>query len=170
MVGRRPNTTTCYNFIDHFRMPDIGPDWTSVPEHFKNNGYITLGGGKTFHPNLPPNYDEPRSWTQEQDYYPLKDGNCPNGATYCAIDTKNLSEFFDYRMADRAIGYLDIAANSTPAKPFFIAVGIRRPHVSWAVPSRYWDLYDNVSISLPVQGTMDSSIPDIAWSDEAQPS
>ena len=80
-----------------------------------------------------------------------------------------MSEFFDYRMADRAIGYLDLAAaaNSSPSKPFFIAVGVRRPHTSWVVPSLIWDMYNQTNISLPVQSTMDVSIPDIAWSDEA---
>jgi hypothetical protein len=35
-----------------------------MPEHFKQNGFMTLGGGKTFHPRHPLNWDEPTSWTQ----------------------------------------------------------------------------------------------------------
>ena len=62
MTGRRPHTMGIYNFIDHFRMPSIGRDWTSLPQFFKQHGYLTLGGGKTFHPGVPPDYDQPLSW------------------------------------------------------------------------------------------------------------
>ena len=48
MTGRRPDSTTTYNFDRHFRLPDVGADWTSLPQHFKNNGYMTLGSGKLY--------------------------------------------------------------------------------------------------------------------------
>jgi len=37
----------------------------SFPGYFKANGYTTIGGGKTFHPGLPPNYDGAASWSEE---------------------------------------------------------------------------------------------------------
>eukprot|EP00730_Choanoeca_flexa_P007355 TRINITY_DN12321_c0_g1_i7.p2 TRINITY_DN12321_c0_g1~~TRINITY_DN12321_c0_g1_i7.p2 ORF type:complete len:202 (+),score=25.23 TRINITY_DN12321_c0_g1_i7:275-880(+) len=45
MSGRRPDTTQVWNFIDHFREPAIGAGWQSLPEYFKQHGYLTLGGG-----------------------------------------------------------------------------------------------------------------------------
>ena len=30
MTGRRPQTTRCFNFIDHFRESDRGANWTSM--------------------------------------------------------------------------------------------------------------------------------------------
>jgi len=38
-------------------------DHLHQPEHFKLAGYQTFGGGKTFHPGSPKNWDEPTSWT-----------------------------------------------------------------------------------------------------------
>ena len=35
----------------------------SLPGYFKTHGYITMGGGKTYHPNLPPNNDGNLSWS-----------------------------------------------------------------------------------------------------------
>ena len=29
-----------------------------MPEHFKRAGYTALGGGKTFHPDLPKDWDQ----------------------------------------------------------------------------------------------------------------
>ena len=40
-----------------------------MPQHFKLNNFTTLGGGKTFHPGNPKNWDEPRSWSQDEPYY-----------------------------------------------------------------------------------------------------
>ena len=56
MTGRRPGHTRIYSNDRSFR--DFGVDksglrganWTTLPGHFKDNGYLTLGGGKTFHP------------------------------------------------------------------------------------------------------------------------
>jgi len=68
MTGRRPDTTHCYNFKNHFRQTGPtnanGSGWVPMPEYFKNAGYLTLGCGKTYHPTLPPNFDEPSSWSQ----------------------------------------------------------------------------------------------------------
>jgi len=70
------------SFTNDFRTPGkdgrpaTGANWTSMPEYFKQNGYITLGGGKTYHPGLPPNYDEPLSWSQELPYFPFNEVGC----------------------------------------------------------------------------------------------
>ena len=48
-------------------------NFTDLPQWFKQNNYTTLGTGKTFHPGLPPNYDEPKSWSQDEPYYMAKD-------------------------------------------------------------------------------------------------
>jgi len=46
MSGRRPDTNKVWNFNNHFREPECGGDkWTSLPEHFKNHGYLVTGGG-----------------------------------------------------------------------------------------------------------------------------
>ena len=35
----------------------------ALPEHFKLNGYLVTGTGKLYHPNIPPNFDQPKSWS-----------------------------------------------------------------------------------------------------------
>jgi iduronate 2-sulfatase len=67
LSGRRPQRTKAWNFINHFR--EAGPDWVSFPQYFKERGYTTLATGKTFHPNLPPNWDQPYSWSTDEPYY-----------------------------------------------------------------------------------------------------
>ena len=67
LTGRRPDTTRCYVSDDKFRgsLPEVGrvglcrvsrvSTSTSVqvvtmPQYFKESGYLTLGSGKVFHP------------------------------------------------------------------------------------------------------------------------
>ena len=43
----------------------MGAHWRSMPEFFKQHGYVSYGQGKLYHPNKPPNNDEPYSWSQD---------------------------------------------------------------------------------------------------------
>merc|ERR1719271_733429 len=59
MTGRRPQRTRNYgctvNGVCDFRHAGDhgrGKDWITMPQHFKNQGYQVLGGGKTFHKGL----------------------------------------------------------------------------------------------------------------------
>jgi arylsulfatase A-like enzyme len=51
----------------------------------------------------------------------------------------------DNLTADAAIEFLESKAPDL-AEPFFLGVGIFKPHISWWVPSRYYDLYDPAEI------------------------
>jgi len=44
MTGRRPDTTRVWEFVDHFREKGVGDKWLSLPQYFKKEGYLTLGG------------------------------------------------------------------------------------------------------------------------------
>ena len=54
MTGRRPDTTQVWSGIGNHDFRQTGPNWITLPQHFKENGFTTLGGGKTFHPGSPP--------------------------------------------------------------------------------------------------------------------
>ena len=73
MTGRRPHRTGVLDRAGSFRelgrdVHGVGDTWTTLPEHFKKNGFTTLGCGKTFHPNSPPHFDE-RSWSDDFPYF-----------------------------------------------------------------------------------------------------
>eukprot|EP00039_Didymoeca_costata_P011243 m.157145 g.157145 ORF g.157145 m.157145 type:complete len:576 (+) comp15110_c0_seq1:1469-3196(+) len=87
MTSRRPDTTKVWNFLNHFREPEVGADWIALPQWFKQNGYLTYASGKLYHPQLPPNNDYPTSWTNDSfnSYYW---GNSPpiGDAMHCTDD------------------------------------------------------------------------------------
>ena len=74
MTGRRPHRTGVLLRDGNFRKlaRDVhgdGDTWSTLPEHFKNHGFTTLGCGKTWHPSNPPNHDAPRSWSDDFKYF-----------------------------------------------------------------------------------------------------
>eukprot|EP00038_Savillea_parva_P012108 m.202282 g.202282 ORF g.202282 m.202282 type:complete len:681 (+) comp21720_c0_seq1:202-2244(+) len=69
MSGRRPDRTRVWNFLQNIRTNGRGPDWTTLPENFRRNGYLVLGTGKTFHPGDPFQFDYPRSWSFDEAPY-----------------------------------------------------------------------------------------------------
>lgn len=79
MSGLRPGTLQLWTFQGDFRhaRAPAGQHWVPHPQHYKNNGYLTLGGGKTYHPGHPKNYDQPHSWSQDKAYYPFSEEGCP---------------------------------------------------------------------------------------------
>src|SRR5690606_31047421 len=54
----------------------------------------------------------------------------------------------DGRVANQAIKVLDSLNNQD--EPFFLAVGFARPHLPFSVPKKYWDLYEEDVLPLPI--------------------
>jgi len=49
MTGLRPSTTGIYGNLNWFRdMPKL-KDWVTIPQYFRQHGYIAWGGGKLYH-------------------------------------------------------------------------------------------------------------------------
>ena len=58
LTGRYPTQTGVMDNNIYFRVAH--PDWVTLPQHFKNNGYATLRTGKIFHGGI----DDLVSWTE----------------------------------------------------------------------------------------------------------
>uniref|UniRef100_A0A8C7BX06 Iduronate 2-sulfatase n=1 Tax=Neovison vison TaxID=452646 RepID=A0A8C7BX06_NEOVI len=48
LTGRRPDTTRLYDFNSYWRVH--AGNFSTIPQHFKENGYVTMSVGKVFHP------------------------------------------------------------------------------------------------------------------------
>ena len=175
MSGRRPDTTKVWNFKDDFRHApaddggNAGPAWITFPEAFKVNGYNTTGAGKTFHSGHPANFDQPYSWTEGTPYVgynQLGSPGCPDIGTraWCVVPDDVVNQTTDYIIASRAVELLESHAAHNVG-PFAIFAGFIRPHLDWAAPQEYWDLYPADSIQMPTHRTFDKGAPKVAWVD-----
>ncbi|XP_070183574.1 iduronate 2-sulfatase-like [Littorina saxatilis] len=48
LTSRRPESTRVFNLYTYWR--DVAGNYTTLPQHFKQSGYITQSVGKVFHP------------------------------------------------------------------------------------------------------------------------
>lgn len=167
----RKRFTTFYSRAD-----EDAPEATTLPEHFRLQGYHTAGIGKVFHDNG----DSPQSWsvphwhpadrpgrssTTWRDYLdPASDAahaaDGSEGPLYERLAVPD-SAYDDGQIAHEAARRL--AAYADRDGPFFLAVGFLKPHLPFNAPARYWDLHPPASVALPAHRAMPLFAPDEAW-------
>ena len=144
LSGRLPDVTQVWNFQDDFRHTSGGDTWISLPQHFKRHGWWAAGVGKVFHQNKPEANDYPLSWHAP---YPTDVGegcDCPTNPEEAdmACELAADANCFDVQYADHACSLLRVHAQvGGAALPFFVALGLHKPHLPWAAPSPFYDLY-----------------------------
>jgi len=79
---------------------------------------------------------------------PYEIANVPDGA------------YVDGAIANKSIELLDEMDES---KPFFLAVGFKRPHLPFVAPKKYWELYDENKIEVAPYQKKSKNAVDIAY-------
>jgi arylsulfatase A-like enzyme len=145
MAGLRPSTTGVY---------DNGQPWQehidkskTLTTQFLNAGYSVYGAGKIYHAD----FHRPGEWTeyfvQKRDGHAKTDPSAKDNGVG-GIRFKPLTN--DSHLADEAIvDYGVQKLGEKHDKPFFLAVGIHKPHMPWNVPKRYYDMFPLDEIELP---------------------
>jgi arylsulfatase A-like enzyme len=166
LTGRHPTTTGVLGNRTHFRTAH--PDWISLPQLFKENGYASLRIGKIFHGGL----DDLQAWTEGGG---VPEGNGGAGGRTMVIPRQEIAgrpdyllpplpqdisqaahsdrivildgngeDHPDYHTADVAIEYL----RKYKDRPFFLGCGFVKPHSPPCAPQHFFDLYDGNKIEL----------------------
>lgn len=173
LTGLRPDSIQVWDLATKFR--DILPDVVTLPQYFKQNGYTTIGLGKTFHNDIPDSI----SWTERPH---LKGFPFDPDAVYASKLNLDIQEAKKQKLIAEGKNRLDplghwyLKANSVESadvdddayydgaqttyaihrlqelaiekKPFFMSVGYYKPHLPFNAPKKYWDLYQRDSIPL----------------------
>ncbi len=176
MTGARPETTGLYH--NYVALRELQPDIVTLPQHLIAHGYDTVYLGKIFHHG---DTDERNSWSRKpvpwikgvkkpMGAYALAENNEIKKknmqrmiAKYGEAARRGLGSGPAYENADvpdhaYGDGYETLRAIATMKemakdedKPFFLALGFKKPHLNWTAPKRYWDLYDPEQIPLATQ-------------------
>ena len=180
MSGRRPDATKAYSFEDTFREYGVGSSWLSLPQAFKANGYFVAGSGKLFHPGIPANFDLPYSWST--DTYSNGKNNVVNECKevccgvpdeekgiWCAYDVKNGTKLQDMDVKDNVIALLEEGASryKNGNQPFFVGMGIHKPHLTWQFPKEF---LDKIPETVPTAryDAWPNNIPHLHWHECAE--
>lgn len=157
LTGLRPDTTKVYRNVHHFRkqLPHI----KTLPQHFKEQGYVSISIGKIFHNNR---MNDSISWskffiqnipgTHVRGYAsPEVLAKPTKGALGPATEKADMPDslYKDVGYTKQALAALRQYKDSL----FFLAVGFEKPHLPFAAPKRYWDLYPDSIITLPENTT-----------------
>ena len=165
LTGRPPTKTGVLGNRTAFR--SLHPDWVSLPQLFKQNGYAALRNGKIFHGGI----DDPKAWSEAWNSESGDGGLgvAPDAASKVPPPTAsnalpalpqdlsraaysdrilvldgNGESHGDYQATDRTIAHL----RQYKDQPFFIGFGLVKPHSPPTAPKRFFDLYDPEKIEL----------------------
>lgn len=130
---------------------------TTMPAYFKNHGYITVGGGKLYHNSVKPEADDALFDFTNVLSSPGKDGI----KTTAKVDGKKvkstliadasnygIDEHKDGALVKQAKAWLAKHTESGSALPFFMCVGIKKPHSPFSCPKQFFDLYDRSTLKI----------------------
>ena len=118
---------------------------STLPYLFKQHGFETIGIGKTFHDKTPEHEDEKAwdayykfettelGWTGERRN--VTDDVMPWCFWQAAEGTDDDQE--DGQIAKKAVEIIKTKRD----KPFFLAVGLKKPHDPFVAPKKYFDMY-----------------------------
>ncbi len=142
MSGLRPSTSGVYDNNDDWRQ-QISQD-LPLTTTFRKAGYYVCGAGKIYHEA----YRREAEWddyleSSGRDPQPTGDTGV-GGIKFAPLDCKD-EDLREWKIVDYGIQQLQKKHD----KPFFVAVGLHKPHMPWNVPRKYYDMHPLKEIKLP---------------------
>ncbi len=161
-----------------FHVTDWRKRWADVVtlnQHFKANGYTTVGLGKIYHGSSGPGVD-PENWTEwvtvngkeyadpaslkaQRENPKKRPGKRTKGPATENYDKPDDSHADGNRANVGAVRLRQLAKRD---EPFFLAVGFTKPHLPFVAPEKYWDLYDRGDFAVPKNLGVPPGYPDYA--------
>lgn len=154
------------------------PDLITLPQAFQRAGYETVSVGKVFDQRI----RDAQSWSAEYLFKPgdlyahaenqrIHDGNFTRKGSDPAhpwkagpsveIGREGRDLYEDEKIAAKA--HEELKRLAAEKKPFFLAVGFHKPHLPFAAPEKYWNMYDRGAIQLPESKDVPAGAPPVAF-------
>lgn len=182
LSGLTPFSSGVYTQLGDWRTNPTFEGIRTLPRHFRDSGYMTLGAGKLFHAHTyaAPAFGGQQDVTAWDAYFPSLERQLPdevfppsNPGSDAAGNGINTG-FFDFYptvTTDEAMGdgqivtWVSHQLRAASAGPRFISAGIFRPHLPWYVPQKYFDMHPVEDIVLP--DYLETDLDDVppAWAE-----
>ena len=182
LTGKYPRKPSDRNnpVIHNYAKKNILPP--TLPQVFKNNGYTTVAIGKISHYpgglvgedwNDPEQEEMPGAWSKS--LMPSGEWKTPRVAMHGVANgiarvrgktpAVEIKEGPDTIYPDGLItqsAVTQLSALKKEEKPWFLAVGLIKPHLPFTAPQKYWDLYEGKK--LPAVKNPEKPARDLTWS------
>ncbi|MDD7985558.1 sulfatase [Lentisphaera marina] len=125
----------------------------TMPAYFKSHNYLSVGGGKLYHNNVQEvdiDFDEILANSgHDGEKVKIKQVNVKKTQTLIAeISEEDPFKHKDGVLVKNAINWLKSYENKGSTKPFFMALGFKKPHSPFSCPEQFWDQYEAEEIKL----------------------
>jgi arylsulfatase A-like enzyme len=142
MSGLRPHQTGVYDNGDDWR-PMI-PEDVCLTTAFRRAGYFVAGAGKIYHGGYP-RLSEWDDYLKDEGSNPAPQGDRGvGGIRFAPLDCRD-GDLQEGKIVEYGIEQL----RKRHEKPFFLTIGLHKPHMPWNVPRKYYDLHPLSEIELP---------------------
>ena len=162
MTGLRPSNTGIYGNRNWFRDMPQYKDWVTLPQYFRQHGYLAWGGGKLYH-KPHGKFSDAGAWDH---VYSNRTGAVPppqrerykHGLRPKFESNPILARLIDWGPTDHAIEANPDWKTAEGAaqflqrdhdQPFFLGCGIYLPHLPWYAPKKFFDMHPLEDIELP---------------------
>jgi iduronate 2-sulfatase len=176
LTGLRPDLTRVWDL--QTRMRDQHPDILTLPQYFRQQGYVTAALGKIFDGRTSDGWhtQDEASWSipyittggrdyaeaaEAQDRARDKQGQPEQPLPSTEAGHAPDHGYRDVHTSRRAVEELQRLAGD--GQPFFLAVGFDRPHLPFSAPKRFWNLYRRDQFMLPSFRQLPAGAPGIAF-------
>ncbi|MHC4204298.1 MAG: sulfatase [Planctomycetota bacterium] len=167
LTGILPSDSGVYGNSQNLKNAQATKNAITLPQYFSKHGYFTLSRGKIFHKHMTEKGLDEGQWAFDKwvptktegsrspdtsngpaNKLPMLDGSKAAGKAK-AFDwgpTSGKDEGTkDYQTALWAAQELSNQFD----KPFFMAIGLSKPHLPWYVPKKYFDMYPLDKVEVP---------------------
>ena len=151
LTGLRPDNTKVWDLKT--KMRDVNPDVLTLPEHFKNNGYETIGIGKIYDPRAVDSGRDRRSWSTPfitQNQLKFSDGySFPSGGFYQGKENREIRSKFRQEGIEKGVSNLNKYESDRFKPPYENADVPDGAYMDGAIANRAVELLDQMDSSKP---------------------
>ncbi len=171
LTGLRPSTTGIYALDPWFRTVERFQNWVTLPQYFAAHGYRTLTTGKIYHDAYPPR--ELRRDGPEFGVWGYAGSHGPYAPkTFVSVPSRHRmidwgafperdEQQEDWKVTQWGIDQLQSAPKD---QPFFLCVGLRKPHVPCYATQKWFDLYPpGMELLPPIKAGDRDDTPRSSW-------
>lgn len=155
MTGIRPEK---YGIYTGLAVNDVLPDALTLNKYFQQNGYNIASCGKIYHHKIDTKKQFGNNEMKQKGTWTGRGYVTPEAIEKIALNTKyNRGPAYEFAPVNDTI-YKDGLNTQNALKkmeelsnddaPFFLSVGLSKPHLPFTAPKKYWDMYPASTIKL----------------------